>query len=412
MSIINFRNWYIVSLFGFLMVALLGTTMRYKIDFELPMLHQKSLQYAHSHFAFSGWVTQTLMLLLIRFLKTQKVNLNYNAYRFILYANIISSVALLFSFVFTGYSLLSVLISTITLIVFFVFCFRFWIDSKTISENNTSLSWFKHGLVFYILSTLGSAYIANMMITKSFHQDWYLSSMYWYLHFQYNGWFFFAIVGVFLSLFSFSAIQKKQMKLIRNLFVYSCYAGYALSVLWLKLPSFIFILSIVASIVQVIAWVLFVKLILSNKSVVIQGQPKSIQFIFLLLAFFITIKIALQAASNIPYLSHLAFGYRSVVIAYLHLILLSIVSVFLLLAPFLIKLFDNFDKIYKPTIFTIVAIYINQMLLGLQALGAISFTLFPTIPLAFPQITLALLFIAVVILFLTINLIVQYFRST
>ena len=61
--------WIRFSIFNLLLVALLGLLMRYKIGFEFPLLDQKSLQHSHSHFAFAGWVSHTLMTLLISFLQ-------------------------------------------------------------------------------------------------------------------------------------------------------------------------------------------------------------------------------------------------------------------------------------------------------------------------------------------------------
>ena len=61
--------WIRFSIFNLMLVALLGLLMRYKILFEFPLLDQKSVQHSHSHFAFAGWVTHTLMTLLIAFLQ-------------------------------------------------------------------------------------------------------------------------------------------------------------------------------------------------------------------------------------------------------------------------------------------------------------------------------------------------------
>ena len=61
--------WIRFSIFNLMLVALLGLLMRYKILFEFPLLDQKSLQHSHSHFAFAGWVSHTLITLLIGFLQ-------------------------------------------------------------------------------------------------------------------------------------------------------------------------------------------------------------------------------------------------------------------------------------------------------------------------------------------------------
>ena len=49
-----------ITIFNLFIVSLLGVLMRYKIAFYLPLVDQKHLQEAHSHFAFYGWVTSAI----------------------------------------------------------------------------------------------------------------------------------------------------------------------------------------------------------------------------------------------------------------------------------------------------------------------------------------------------------------
>ena len=65
----NAKFWLKFSLINLLIVALLGLLMRYKIGFEFPFFNQKNLQHSHSHFAFAGWISHTLMVLMVGFLE-------------------------------------------------------------------------------------------------------------------------------------------------------------------------------------------------------------------------------------------------------------------------------------------------------------------------------------------------------
>lgn len=49
----NPKFWLRFSVINLLIVALLGTLMRYKIGFEFPFFNQKNIQHSHSHFAFA-----------------------------------------------------------------------------------------------------------------------------------------------------------------------------------------------------------------------------------------------------------------------------------------------------------------------------------------------------------------------
>lgn len=67
----NTKFWLKFSLINLFLVAFLGLIMRYKIGFEFPFFDQKFLQHSHSHFAFSGWISHTLMVLMVLFLETE-----------------------------------------------------------------------------------------------------------------------------------------------------------------------------------------------------------------------------------------------------------------------------------------------------------------------------------------------------
>ena len=75
------KFWLQFSLANLFIVALLGLLMRYKIGFAFPFLDQKHLQHAHSHFAFAGWISHTLIVLMIIFLEKKAVNKFQNFYK-------------------------------------------------------------------------------------------------------------------------------------------------------------------------------------------------------------------------------------------------------------------------------------------------------------------------------------------
>nr|HMP31465.1 hypothetical protein [Saprospiraceae bacterium] len=91
---INTQFWIKISLLSFLVVALLGTLMRYKIAYDFPFFNQKNLQHAHSHFAFVGWVSQLLMLYIIDPLKPHLQPSKILRYNIILTANFIVAIGM------------------------------------------------------------------------------------------------------------------------------------------------------------------------------------------------------------------------------------------------------------------------------------------------------------------------------
>jgi hypothetical protein len=373
---LNFSYWIKFSLLNLLLVATLGLLMRYKIAFELPFIHQKNIQHSHSHFAFAGWVSQTLIVLMVHFLSRQNVSINLEKYKKVFIANLVCAYIMLFSFIFQGYGLISILFSTLSIFVSFWFAFLYFKDLKLVSNNALAKNWFKAALFFNVISSFGTFAIAYMMATKNLPQDYYLSSIYFYLHFQYNGWFWFACVGLFINQLTPSLIIEKANKTIFIWFFISCIPAYLLSVLWLKLPIWIYSIAVVSSVLQVLAWIKFMKVIIPNFIKNFSLAP-FFKWIYISIIACISIKFLLQLGSTIPVVGDLAFGFRPIVIAYLHLVLLAIISGFLLVYLFTNQLVIENNNIKKALALFIIGIFLNELILAVQGIASFSYTIIP-----------------------------------
>jgi hypothetical protein len=179
-----------------MVVALFGAVMRYKIGYEFPYFQQKFLLHAHSHCAFAGWVTHTLMTLMIFFITEKEINVRY---RNLIIANLICAWGMLISFSVQGYAAVSITFSTLSIIVSWFFTGYYISELKTRFRDHPSRPWFNAALIFGVISAAGTFYLAWMMRSGKFDMNLYLGSVYYYLHFQYNGWFFFSCMGLFIA---------------------------------------------------------------------------------------------------------------------------------------------------------------------------------------------------------------------
>lgn len=373
--------WIRFSIFNLLLVALLGLLMRYKIGFEFPLLDQKSLQHSHSHFAFAGWVSHTLMTLLISFLQKYdlKNKIIFKKYNSILIGNLICSYVMLFSFIIQGYGTVSITFSTLSIFVSYWFAYVFFKDCKQIETESIAVKWLKAALFFNVISSLGTFALAFMMATKNIHQNEYLASIYYYLHFQYNGWFFFACMGLLLDYLKITTSSNRIYSQSFILLFWSCIAGYFLSTLWLNLPLWIYIITAISAVVQVIIWYLLFKTIIKENKSIFVNLPGYLKYLIIFISLALSVKFLLQLGSTIPAVSELAFGFRPIVIAYLHLILLAIISLFLLFYVYA----NNFVVINKKTILGLIlfslGVILNEVVLGIQGVASLSYTLIPFI---------------------------------
>ncbi len=376
----NSKFWLKFSLINLLIVALLGLLMRYKIGFEFPFLDQKHLQHSHSHFAFSGWISHTLMVLMIVFLEKRINNIEnrfLEKYNKVLIANLICAYGMLVFFIIQGYGLFSIIFSTASIVVACVYAYYFIKDLKLISDNDLSKNWFKAALFFNVISSIGTFVLAYMMVTKNIHQEEYLASIYYYLHFQYNGWFFFACMGLLFSFLQLKSEDNPFFKNVFKLFFASCIPAYFLSTLWLNLPVFIYILTVIAAVVQVYTWFKFLIIIIKTKKEFLENFPFFLRYILLFVGFAVSLKFILQLGSTIPAISQLAFGFRPIVIAYLHLVLLAIISLFLLFYIYANHLIHFNKQIKIGVIIFSIGVLINEIILAIQGIASFSYTVIP-----------------------------------
>lgn len=372
----NTKFWLRFSVINLLIVALLGVLMRYKIGFAFPYFNQKYLQESHSHFAFIGWISHTLYTLIANFLKTKTTDGYFKNYKIILIANLICGYGMLLSFIFQGYSLLSILLSSSTIIIACLFAYFFIKDLNKLTEKQYSAAWFKAALWFNIISSVGTFYLVQMLVTRNFNEHWYLASIYFFLHFQYNGFFIFTCMGIVYSQIQNILPSFKPNNLIFNLFFISFIPAYFLSVLWAKIPIWLYGIVIIAAFMQLFAWIKFliqIKNSLASKT----NLTKFSEYLFLFVAAAFSIKLVLQLSSTIPMVSTLTFGFRSIVIAYLHLILLAVISVFLLNYIYSFQLINNTKlTIIGLTLFAI-GVFLNELVLAVQGIASFSYIPIP-----------------------------------
>ncbi|MGN6355459.1 MAG: hypothetical protein ACTHLB_18870 [Parafilimonas sp.] len=376
---ISLHKWLRIAVFNLLLVAFLGLVMRYKMAFSLPFITQKYFLNAQSHFAFAGWITQALMTFIAFYIAKNKASFSLKKYNRLLFANLVTAYGMLFCFPFEGYGLMSIIFSTLSIFVSYAFAIVVWRDLNRINKKTVTHAWIKAALIWSVLSSIGPYTLAYMMATKHIYQHIYLASIYFYLHFQYNGWFFFTCIGLFMNKLPESLFPVKLKKNIFYAFAFACLPAYFLSALWLPIPTWIYIIVVGAAFVQVIAWgVLSVKLA-SNRIAIFSQEHKPVTWLFILPAIALSIKLLLQLGSTIPALSTWAFGFRPIVIGYLHLVFLGIFSIFIL-AYSLYNGYFLYNKRFARGVWIFIAgIILNEALLMLQGLDAITYTGVPYI---------------------------------
>lgn len=312
-----------IALGYFLLASSLGILLRLFPITNVDAAY-KYILHTHSHIALLGWVyvglTSLIFHLFIKKNEQKKMKL-------VFWATQITILGMLFSFPFTGYAIISIIFSTLFLICSYWFYFLFK-KYNNLKKQSYVYKFINTSLLFMTLSSIGPWALGMIMNTLGNTSSLYKNAIYFYLHFQYNGWFLFCLLGLFFYFLETIKI-KVENNLIASfykLMVLSCILTLFLSFLWTKPNITIYFLAGLGGIIQLFALGKFYKIIVTYKSKISKHisiyKVWFLKFILLLFAS----KITLQLLTAFPYFSEIAALVKDFVISYLHLVFLGVTS--------------------------------------------------------------------------------------
>ncbi len=362
-----YKNWRYIILLNLALVALVGVLMRYKIVAPLPELAQHNLMHGHSFFAFGAWASMAIFYQIITYFKLTIPYINrwFTWYYFGLLVCLIALVL----FGYSPISLLSIVHAEIPLFALVFLLFKSIANIQLLPKIAL-----KAGLIYLIVAQLGFLFLSYRMVYPVGGQQIYLSTLYFYLHFSYNGWFFFGIFSLVLGLIDRkNEGTKKEKSVLRAIWVMAISAApaYLLSLLWLKIGLIYRIIAGLSAFLQLFAFLFIALSIFKTIKKNIHLKVTKVLWLFSLMA--LSIKLLLQTFSVFPLFETIAFAHRAIIIGYIHLVLLGFVTLFLI---------GNFIQIKHWVVTTtkarialgivVVGILLNELFLFLQGLSALT----------------------------------------
>lgn len=366
----NTTFWASISLFNFCVVGLIGFILRSKILFDLPSINYLNLLDAHSHFAFGGWITLALLMLLLRELLPELYR-NKIVYQWMLGSILLSSVGALLATTL-GVEVLKGFFSGLFIITSYIFSWAFIKHIRKAVVTRTVYLLSVSAIVCLILSSLGPITLSCLHALRSVQSVYYRDASYIYLHFQYNGFF---TLAVFALLFQklYPKIPKENQ---RNFYWFalslcvSTLPSLFLSFLW-QAPNETFrVIAVAGSILTFasVTWFIISSLPVFKLSRLVRGP---LRYMILLSIGAFVLKMVLQSLTIFAGVGNAVFGDRPVIIGFLHLVFLGFVSPFILAYYTQEKILNVKVRltVHAQVIF-IVFVGCNEIVLMLQGAGA------------------------------------------
>lgn len=369
------KKWSRYALLALAIAAFLGILLRYKIAFSLPFVDQANLLHAHSHFVMQAWVSLGLAIALVAFL----LPVSHQSFRNYYLLMFLIGIGMIISFSLDGYSTLSIILSTLSLFVFYAFSISFW-RALRYSTNHKIVNWLaKSAVFFYFLASVGTLIMAYLMVNRLLTPYLLKFCTYWFLHFQYNGWFTFAVLALSLNwlLKKGIFISDKAIQAYFWMMIIATTLGFVLSILaYQEKASYLFYVGDIAMICQVVAQIIMATVLLKHREVIYENISKPVRLLWTLSILAFMLKTLLQCMSLIPSMVEFAATFRPIIIGYLHLAFLVMVSFFMIGLFIEEGFYDITTTAQKWGLYLfVIGVLLNEFLLMTQGLSFIAYSL-------------------------------------
>src|SRR6478609_2620755 len=202
------KSWILVCFFNFFIASLMGLLLRLMYVAPIEGVNFQFLMHGHSHVAMLGWVYLMLYCLIIHFFVPKEIQ-QKAVYNRLFWVTQIAVIGMMIDFPAQGYAFASILFSTLHIFCSYYFVHLIWKDAKPSAAPEKRM--LRTALAFMLLSTLGVWCLGPAVGLMGKASAFYQIAIQFFLHFQFNGWFLFAVLALF-----FKQIIKPQFRSFFN----------------------------------------------------------------------------------------------------------------------------------------------------------------------------------------------------
>lgn len=359
------KSWILVCFVNFFIASLMGLLLRWMYVAPLEGVNFQFLMHGHSHVAMLGWVYLMLYCLIFHFF-VSKENQQKPIYNRLFWVTETAVIGMMIDFPAQGYAFASILFSTLHIFCSYYFCYLIWKDVKPVTFPEKRM--LRTALFFMLFSTLGVWCLGPAVGLMGKASAFYQIAIQFFLHFQFNGWFLFAVLALFFKQ-SKITIDEKKFSLFYNLFVISTVLTLALPVSWSLSNSIFYWINVVGVVLQLFSAVLFIQLIRPQFQTFFAPLPSLVKTVYRFTLFSLALKIIIQLVVLIPELAQVSHQIRNFVIGYIHLTMLGIITGFLFGFAFQNSFLNSKNTIQKwGTTLFLLGFVTTEILLFLQGI--------------------------------------------
>ena len=321
------KSWTITCLMNFCLAIFMAIALRsaYVFSFDFNYTY---LLHAHSHTVMLGWCYLAVYTFVVtHFLPKDKQSLpKYNR---LFWLTQISVIGMAVTFPFTGYALFSIIFSTLHILCSYYFVYQIFKDHESTSLIETKL--LKTALVFMVISTIGVWFLGPIASTGAKDSPFYNTAIQFFLHFQFNGWFIFAVFLIFIHQMQRLGISLSQhiFNKFYNFGITGVLLTFGLPLSWFFNGPFFRTINAVGLLFQLLSLFYFVQLLKPHLKTFFSKQKSITKLLFGFAFSCLVLKVMIQSSTLIPALAIASHGVRNFTVGFIHLAMIGIVNSFL-----------------------------------------------------------------------------------
>ncbi len=319
------KTWLICCFFNFLIACVFGLLLRLMYLFPVGFLNYSFLLHAHSHVAMLGWIYMIVFVLIIRFF-IPKEKSEKPIYNRLFWLTEFSVIGMMIAFPIQGYALFSIIFSTMHILLSYVFCRLVWKDSSR--DKSPSQRILLVSILFMILSTCGVWCLGPAVSTLGKQSAFYQIAIQFFLHFQFNGWFIFAVLALFLRQFQ-DKIDEVKFKQFYFLMIVSILLTVAFPIRWFVESNVLNYMNGLGVFIQFWAFICFYKMLKTQSEYFNSTLNKTTKLVYGLALCSLFLKAGIQILTVFPNFAEVSHQIRNFVIGFIHLTTLGIITGFL-----------------------------------------------------------------------------------
>lgn len=319
------KSWLLACFFNFFIAAMMGLLLRLMYILPFEGLNFQFLMHGHSHIAMLGWVYLTLYCLIIHFFVPEEIQ-QKPIFNRLFWITEVAVIGMMLDFPVQGYAFVSILFSTLHIFCSYYFVYLIWKEAKPATFPEKKM--LRTALLFMVISTFGVWCLGPAVGLLGKSSAFYQICIQFFLHFQFNGWFQFAVLALFFKQSKLD-LELKKFQLCYTLFVTATIMTLALPISWYLSNPFFYWINAFGVALQLTAAIIFIK-ITKGKLVAFFATLSVLEkTIYRFALFSLALKIIIQLVVLVPELAQVSHVIRNFVVGYIHLTMLGIITGFL-----------------------------------------------------------------------------------